>query len=130
MNQLLVDFNSANAAETIQSILQDGTDMTASITEMAQEVSSFYDEFMLLLSSKNAKDIEQLRKSINEIELRRIVEKLRVKYNANDPAAQVDEALQAGKSLPGKFDEIERMKKKVLELKQSVISEIRSYSNP
>jgi len=49
---------------------------------------------------------------------------------ARKPAKQLEEALEECKIIRKKFDDMEEMKKKIQRLKQSVISEIRSYGSP
>ena len=116
------------AAEALQRKLAEaqGSEMDGQLSDVAEEVASFFNEFMRLLNAKNDKDIDQLRAAINELELRRIVEKLRVKYRAEKAAAQVSEALVEGVEMRKKFDDVDEMKRKIAALKQSVISEIRS----
>lgn len=98
--------------------------------EMVKEILSFYTEYDLLLQSTTNRNIDQIRSSIREIEIRRIVEKLRVKYKARAAAQQLEDALEESKQIRKKFDDMEKMKKKIQQLKQSVISEIRSYGSP
>ena len=132
VDELLSDFDSEMAAETLQQKLAEaqGTEMEGQLSDVAEEVSSFFNEFMRLLNAKNDKDIEQLRAAISEIELRRIVEKLRVKYRAEKAAEQVNKALIESVEMRKKFDDVDEMKRKIAALKQSVISEIRSYGSP
>lgn len=98
--------------------------------EMVKEILSFYTEYDLLRQSTTNRNIDQIRSSIREIEIRRIVEKLRVKYKATAAAQQLEDALEESKQIRKKFDDMEKMKKKIQQLKQSVISEIRSYGSP
>ena len=98
--------------------------------EMVKEILSFYTEYDLLRQSTTNRNIDQIRSSIREIEIRRIVEKLRVKYKATAAAQQLEDALEESKQIRKKFDDMEQMKKKIQQLKQSVIAEIRSYGSP
>ena len=78
---LLMDFNSPEMIGIIQALLEnDEIELNEEVVDMATEIASFYDEYMNLLRSKDARDIEKLRKSMHEIELRRIIEKLKIKY--------------------------------------------------
>jgi len=79
MNKLLVDFNDNEAADIIRSIL-DKCELNENLVEMATEIGSFYDEYTVLLQSKATRDIDRLRGAIREIEMQRIIEKLRIKY--------------------------------------------------
>ena len=115
----------------IQNMLNnDQVQLPPKVLEMAKEILSFSMEFDLLVECTTNRDIDQMRSRIQEIEIRRIVEKLRIKYKASAVAKQLEDELEESKRIRQKYDEMELMKKKIQKLKQSVISEIRSYGSP
>ena len=128
---VLMDFESPNTADIIKSMLEgESENISPEVQEMVEEVSSFFEEYKLLLAALEIRNIDQMRKSIREVEIRRIIEKLKIKYKAENPARQLQEALDTSKEIRAKYDDVEAMKKKIQKLKQSVISEIRSYGSP
>ena len=132
VGELLLDFNAVGTAEMIEAMLnKNKAELTEKVVDqMVKEILSFYAEHDRLLQSTTNRDIDKMRISIREIEIRQIVEKLRVKYKAKKAAQQLETEVGKSKPILMKFDEMEKMKKKIEQLKQSVISEIRSYGSP
>ena len=129
VGELLLDFDAVGTAEMVEAMLNNNKgELTEKVVDqMVKEILSFYAEHDRLLQSTTNREIDKMRKTIREIEIRQIVEKLRVKYKAEKAAQQLENEVEKSKSILMKFEEMEKMKKKIKQLKKSVISEIISY---